>query len=303
MNYNLETHLDDIFTKLLLCEREPMSKIKAQALDINNFPEINVDFGIHESLGEDPYGEFFSGTERPAILGKHVDISMLFKNGKEYNEPCVQRVRAVKPKDVRGLTDVFFPEMVELSTLVFIKDTAFYDPTRVVYAYLNKEWKLISKLEFEKSRGDISGGTVTHGISLSNDWYDQEAISFRVSAACHIAFAYDYLFRVIIQYKIGPRITFVSTPEQIRALFKKREVQHGKQRRTMIRNWVTDHFRTLNRDDEKSDVWVKKHIRGATTFKWEDYTVTIIPPKEVLKSVEEQNIKKRELLIKEGRVK
>lgn len=61
-----------------------------------------------------------------------------------------------------------------------------------------------------------------------------------------------------------------TTPEGARALLALRDVEAGMVRRKALRHWVTDHRRRRNADDVEKGVHVRAHLRGATTFKWDD---------------------------------
>lgn len=55
----------------------------------------------------------------------------------------------------------------------------------------------------------------------------------------------------------------------LKALFKLRDIEQGKERRSALRHIVRSHERTYNKNTaDELKVFVKKHLRGQTVFNW-----------------------------------
>jgi hypothetical protein len=76
-------------------------------------------------------------------------------------------------------------------------------------------------------------------------------------------------------------VTFPTDPTGIKAIFKMRDVPEGLQRRAMLKNWVSEHMRQ-SRQDEADDIWVRQHLRGHLTFKWQGLSCEVLPSQDAI---------------------
>jgi hypothetical protein len=74
----------------------------------------------------------------------------------------------------------------------------------------------------------------------------------------------------------GISFRFPTRPENLGTIFRLRDLPDGAARRAALRAWVTDHWRSDHRDPEM-EIYVRKHLRGAETFRWDGYYCTIVP--------------------------
>lgn len=73
-----------------------------------------------------------------------------------------------------------------------------------------------------------------------------------------------------------PGIIFPTSPKGASEVFKLRDVEDGRDRRTALRHWVTQHWRT-NPAEPLDDVMVREHLRGAMEFTWSGLHCRITP--------------------------
>lgn len=83
-----------------------------------------------------------------------------------------------------------------------------------------------------------------------------------------IAFTRDVQWRIVIHGPRGVSLSFPTDHRGAMAAFSQREKDPGKDRRAALRNWVKEHYRKRQNDEEESEVKVRQHLRGRTPFKW-----------------------------------
>lgn len=76
---------------------------------------------------------------------------------------------------------------------------------------------------------------------------------------------------------LGVPLVLPTDPVGARSILEDRDKVGA--RRPALRNWVTSHWRQL-RSDPESEAYVRQHLRGRTTVRWNGYDVTIWPSKE-----------------------
>lgn len=74
----------------------------------------------------------------------------------------------------------------------------------------------------------------------------------------------------------GPSIELPTNPEGVYALFKDRTAEGGRKKRLL--HWVKEHCRVL----KTKQVKVAEHLRGISSFTWQDTEVRITPPADSL---------------------
>lgn len=101
--------------------------------------------------------------------------------------------------------------------------------------------------------------------------------------ACQLSmglfFGRDYHWHVSLKRpgaKAG--VLLPTTAAGARELFKLRDCEPGESRRRALRHWVSGHSRRIRKDTPQEDLtWVRDHLRGRSTFKWEDMEGEIRP--------------------------
>jgi hypothetical protein len=74
----------------------------------------------------------------------------------------------------------------------------------------------------------------------------------------------------------GVPVALTTDPVGVRAWFKMRDVPEGMTRRAALLHWVREHWRQ-NRHDPETELHVREHLRGRTTFDWFGMVGTVIP--------------------------
>lgn len=175
------------------------------------------------------------------------------------------RTRTVPAKEIRGRVKLFFPTMIQLTVAMVYPLSGEFESARSIYGWSNRDsvW--------------INAGLFNHpdaGKIIPEDW---QAIPM-VCMGQQFSERYDW--HVEIGYSGFPTLRFRTTMEGARSVFKLRDIPPGKSRRTMLRNWVEEHWRTVpvkNAGTDSKIVKVHKHMRGAIPFKWNDLHGKILP--------------------------
>lgn len=87
-------------------------------------------------------------------------------------------------------------------------------------------------------------------------------------------FTARYEWHVYLGLPKAPRLSIPCSASEARELFKARDLPPGAERRAALRHWVSEHFR--NKGDEQP-IAVRRHLRGATEFTWENLECSIVP--------------------------
>lgn len=97
--------------------------------------------------------------------------------------------------------------------------------------------------------------------------------------ALGIQFGRDYLWYAHLKLPGAEAgVMIPTTPGGARALFRLRDVEEGRTRRTALTHWVGEHSRRVRKDTaEETRTWVKEHVRGTAKFKWRDMEGAIYP--------------------------
>lgn len=97
-----------------------------------------------------------------------------------------------------------------------------------------------------------------------------------VTAELCVAFAMQYEWIVTIGNVGCGSIILPTRPELLVDLFRTRDVPSGKKRRDAVLNWVRSHTRRV-REEPEALVEVRRHLRGAHSFVWDGFEVTVKP--------------------------
>lgn len=143
--------------------------------------------------------------------------------------------------------------------------------------------KLVSKYMLRSDVAEANDGrwvtAATLWTWLGNRWANSQAHADTPTdyplAATAVALRQRYEWAVAIGFG-GPSIRFATDPTGIKELWKVRDVPEGRDRRPMLNAWISDHWRQ-DRYDPELEIYVRKHLRGATTFTWRDVQGEILP--------------------------
>lgn len=111
-----------------------------------------------------------------------------------------------------------------------------------------------------------------------------------------------------------PSLTVLTDPIGVKELWKLRDIPDGKKRRAALLHWVAAHWRQ-QRHDPEVETYVRKQLRGATTFRQGELSVEVKPSeidsieldfarrdREALRAKKEDR-RKRQLRLKKSKTK
>jgi len=252
---------------VLLC-LELSDKKKAKFTE--NFPlnELNK----MEAIGILP--EFDVVRDDSIACGTFFDIDnakinhgILMASDRAESKYIAQHISRVKPKDVRGKVDTI-PEYLLRNRILFItpKLEVFKE---TLYLGSNDGYKWC-----DIGRKRVNGQQ--RNFSNSDYW------STRIQLLSGAIFEQDYYWYVDIGYQGQMELSFVTTPEGSKEIFRLRDIPNGRERRAALRNWVESHWRK-SKIDQTESIKVREHLRGAIEFDWNGLHVRIRPSTEDLK--------------------
>lgn len=194
----------------------------------------------------------------PETLGRDLDHSLLFRgapvNGVE-SAFCLIRVRSARREHATGRVRSLYPIMLR-HDLAWVSTDGNVETRAVEWAgWTGIQWTRITK---DRCFTRLSS---------------PEEIRVHSWAACAEAIAQYNNWRLVVSFG-GPGLSFWTDAVGAREILRLRDVPNGKQRRSALRHWVSEHWRK-RRDDGSSRV--RQHLRGRETCSWNGMHVEIIP--------------------------
>ncbi|WP_282790880.1 hypothetical protein [Streptomyces sp. CC224B] len=94
-----------------------------------------------------------------------------------------------------------------------------------------------------------------------------------------VQFGRDYLWYAYLKLPGAEAgVMIPTTPEGARALFRLRDTEEGRSRRTALTHWVGEHQRRIRKDTiDETRTWVREHVRGTAKFTWRGLEGAIYP--------------------------
>ena len=282
----LQLHIEDL---LLLMNASRVKKDRPQyggyKLPLAHFSHVHSLAMPQVTHGD--YGDMITTEATLADLGRNLDITLASPinplPGKEsFGETFgTRRYRTVQRPSTRVQQMTRF--IVEESRL-FINRT-------------NGEAR--TSLRYYGTNNDTAPARQENGAN-SAEWFDlqqgcrldKSVIQMMEMAALSTAMGYqfglDYHWHVRLKWTgadVG--IVLPTTPSGAKALFKLRDVEPGNKRRSALRTWISEHSRRIRRDTtEESVTTVREHLRGASSFRWQDMEGEVMPSSFDLRRVE-----------------
>jgi hypothetical protein len=186
-------------------------------------------------------------------------------------------ISSVNAKTVRGLSRLYSTHMARHDIVVFHKrdDAWRFVSNNTAISLIGRRWINAS------AHGAIHDGWGRDGRDLpprdrTDNQDEVRAVGWRMDLAAHGALTARTLWYVEIGKRGGISFDFATLPGKVSGIFKARDLPDGESRRTALKGWVTDHWRTDTNDPEL-EIYVRKHLRGAETFTWGDYFCTVHP--------------------------
>lgn len=181
----------------------------------------------------------------------------------------VCNVKSADPKEIRGKTSKIYKHVVRRNAAVILRGA--YVSVSSYYGWCNGRW--VDCFPDAKVYEYVKGKEVLH---LRNNHFSAECDRV-IKMTQSIALRARYCWSVSFSIYGGPIIRLETDPIGIRHLFKDREPPEGKDRKAALRNWVRDHWRKNRPCDDETEIYVRKHMRGRTEFKWGGFDCVVEP--------------------------
>lgn len=105
---------------------------------------------------------------------------------------------------------------------------------------------------------------------------DRAEFSERVQLALELWQLRPQQWRVYFALDDKPGVELPTDPLGAQEAFRLRDIPDGRERRTALRHWVTEHWRA-DRTDPGVETKVREHLRGANQFSWGGLNCRITP--------------------------
>lgn len=193
-------------------------------------------------------------------------------------------VRTLHPRNWRGRLRRVLPRMVEVGE-AFIDDSA-----KMVgsVAPIGLTGTGIVDLLAHNHPAGARRVAIPHiygAVSKNDERYNAQT-ALDIDMAQGISLRREYLWSVLLGEPGIPRARFSTDPTGVRQVFKLRDIPPGKERRTALRHWVSEHWRKRRPPSADDWIFVKAHLRGAHTFVWQNLHCTIEPSRRDLIELE-----------------
>jgi hypothetical protein len=194
-----------------------------------------------------------------------MDVGIISADGSEEGM-TLSRTYSVLPKQVRGYAKRFSPFMVRA-------DHAQMDRGKLircagVYVWLAGKWN--------DAEGRVMWSGSAHKPLREAEFVLPEQDRIQPAIATATALKQRYEWAVALGLEQSPSIRFATDPTGIKDVFRIRDLPDGKDRREALLNWVTQHWRQ-HRDDPDIEIYVRRHLRGATSFNWRGMNCELLP--------------------------
>lgn len=183
-------------------------------------------------------------------------------NKDEEAELRLAKFITVTPKEVRGYVHRFGRYMIR-------EDLALVDNSKLLTASAVMVWAGNQWLTADKKR-------IWDNEIPQEAFRTPELERVHPAVAIGMALRHRYEWAVVLGLEGSPSVRFVTDPTGIKDMFRIRDIPEGRDRRAALLAWITDHWRQ-NRDDPDLEVYVRKHLRGATSFTFKGMKASIIP--------------------------
>lgn len=263
-----ENIIDNLMNYLCLSDLDTrVKRSKLHDLPLNYFKECEI--LIEDSNIQDSDWAIFTDV-KPSDINNKYDISIIGNHFSEKEDDTslywTSRFRSLPLRSCQGKVTRMFPSMAEF-TMSIINKNGTYNSCLDILGFNGKKWVPVLDRGFDK-----------YGFSHKSWSHRDEEINRNSVAALGIAFSRQYMWRAVIGLENEASISFSIHPNASKSLFKLRDAPPNKDRRSAIRNWVSEHWRINHKDpDPDQSIEVKRHLRGQTKFKWNGWIVEIIP--------------------------
>lgn len=136
-----------------------------------------------------------------------------------------------------------------------------------------KRWRSCRRIRYDESFMDNVKDAGMAPIRLALDAGDDD-VGIRAAIGQSVALTMRYEWGAQFSVKGSPKVIVPTTPDGIFELFDDRDKPEDRDRRAALRHWVRQHIR---RSKPESFSKVSAHLRGALSFTWRGYDVTVRP--------------------------
>jgi hypothetical protein len=254
---SLEREIDHLATFMALSQKSRGEHVPLTFFNgADPFSKHFVEAWIKDSPNENRY---FIQNVKPTDLDESVDYtvlgSLLESNQPDSRNLSLSRVRRVSPIQARGKARPAYPYTVQVTWAVVKPNSDSYIATSDYAGWDGKAWKF---------------------TGLSNNFTRKEYVLRAANLAASLQFSARYEWSVRLGYEGHPTIRFATDPVGAMEVFRLRDIPEGKTRRAALRNWVVQHWRKKHAEPVDY-VKVRRHLRGAETFRWNGLTCVIQP--------------------------
>lgn len=187
--------------------------------------------------------------------------------GEEGARFTMMKVRTITTKEARGYASRFGPYMVR-SDAGQVEDGRLMTMAGV-WVWLGGQWCDADGSPRWKGRSDDAVLPQNDSGLTDND---RRIPRF----ATGVALRQRYEWAVALGLEGSPSVRFATDPTGIKDIFRIRDLPEGRDRRAALMTWVEDHWRQ-DRTDPELEGYVRKHLRGLTSFTWQGMAGEVIP--------------------------
>lgn len=195
-----------------------------------------------------------------------LNVGMITDRGGESGELVMQRCYTISAKQARGYAGRFGPFMVRMDTAQMECDQLM--TVAGLYVWLGGSWT------DAQTRTLWSGRHAEQAVPNREELFAQDREQPALATA--LALRQRYEWAISLGLESSPSIRFATDPTGIKDLFRIRDLPEGRDRRAALMTWVEDHWRR-DRSDPEIEIYVRKHLRGATSFSWRGMDCQILP--------------------------
>lgn len=236
----------------------PIDRSRRDRVPLTHFDHAEVFLDDTLAFG-DRHDIVYFADVRPHDLSRRLDVTLLSPPAPEEAASTlfvVQRYRQVPLSAVRGWR-VHSPFVVE-HAIAFVHPDGRVETNRGWLEWLGgQRWQRLVGDPGPFRQRDSLNAQLALGLQFTRQY--QWFVGFRRPGALEIQLPTD--------------------PTGVRALFRLRDVPDDRSRRAALRHWVSAHWRRRRVSDDDL-VYVRRHLRGATTFTWLGLHCTIYPSED-----------------------
>ena len=197
-----------------------------------------------------------------------IDVSAMTLS--EGNQICLQRTRTVDYRQLHRVGVKMISRHVIRNDVGYLDlVTGRWDSDTLYGQWVDGEWRmqLTSREQWEDDR-------IAPGWKMrARPRYDRDNMTSAVMAHS-MAFTMRYEWTVSLSLCGSMKIKLPTTPAGARVMFKDREIEPGRVRRTALKNWVRRHSRMCH-SGKTADI--PAHLRGRTPFSWNGFDCLLEP--------------------------